>query len=143
MINNINYNSLNNCSCHKNILEVSTSFGDFKGLPKLQLYFSQNVGDNEDAPVLDFDYYTLHAFHRLSILHTNIRSYQKNFPLLQSLTSSMGFKFDVIGLSETWQTTKDNTTHELPGYYPFDFISGITQNSGCGLYKKQPKIQSL
>ncbi|XP_057300013.1 uncharacterized protein LOC130630511 [Hydractinia symbiolongicarpus] len=84
MTKNINYNSLNDFSCHKNILEVSTSFGDLKGLPELQLDFSQNVGDNKDAPVLDFDYYTLQEFRRLvknmqddkcslSILHTNIR----------------------------------------------------------------------
>lgn len=49
----------------------------------------------------------------------------------------MDFKFGIIGLSETWQSNKTSiVTHELPGYYLFEFICGKTQNSGCGFYIK-------
>ena len=63
---------------------------------------------------VDFDYYTAHGFHKLvkknpkrvplSIYHTNISSLNYNFENLHTALVDLDYPFDVIALSETWNS---------------------------------------
>ena len=48
------------------------------------------------------------------------------------------FEFYITGLTETWgKKCKTNLIlQDIPNYHPYEFISGESQNSGCGLYVK-------
>ena len=76
----------------------------------------------------DFDYYDLHDFHKLinktsasknktafSVFHTNICSLMYNFGQLEMLLVDLDFKFDVIALTETWNSKKKGVTFD-PGF---------------------------
>ena len=54
------------------------------------------------------------------------------------LLSELEFDFDIIGLSETWNSTnsKSCTPKSINGYHPYEFISGTSQNSACVVYVK-------
>ena len=52
-------------------------------------------------------------------MHTNICSLNKNLEKLELLTTSLGHKFVVIALSETWITERNESTINnlsFPGY---------------------------
>ena len=73
----------------------------------------------------------------LLLFHTNIRSLSFHFDELLSTLSNLKINFDVIGVSETWNSfdnpTKTNV--EIPGYSYFPSQSH-TQNGGVALYVK-------
>ena len=73
----------------------------------------------------------------LLLFHTNIRSLSLHFDELVSTLSTLKISFDVIGVSETWNSfdvpTKTNV--EIPGYSYFHSQSH-TQNGGVALYVK-------
>ena len=73
----------------------------------------------------------------LLLFHTNIRSLSLHFDELVSTISTLKISFDVIGVSETWNSfdvpTKTNV--EIPGYSYFHSQSH-TQNGGVALYVK-------
>jgi len=52
----------------------------------------------------------------LSILHTNIRSINKNFLSLASYLQTLEHSFDVIGLSETWLSEIAADSFKVQGY---------------------------
>ena len=73
-----------------------------------------------------------------SVLHTNIRSLSLHHDELISLAVHTNLDLDVIGVSETWDST-DNpiiSNVDIPGYTFFK-TSSLTQNGGVGLYIKQ------
>ena len=99
----------------------------------------------------------LHEFHKLSkklttpnsenfsLLHSNICSLQGNFDKLESLIDHLDYKFDVVALSETWET-KGNasfTAGNLPGYQKVEGTKGSSNKGRCGFYIKNsiPYIQ--
>ncbi len=97
----------------------------------------------------NFKYYTIHEFHKLynkinqnksplfSLMHTNICSLNKNLENLELLTTSLGHKFDVIALSETWITDKNEATINslsLPGYQKYHGTLGKSLKGGCGFF---------
>ena len=116
-----NFNSNEYCPCND-----TTDLTDFDslntiselGLNKLNLNnFHPNIDNDIDHNMnlnSDFNYYTNHEFHKLcnklnqyksqffSLMHTKICSLNKNIGNLELLTISLGHKFDVIALSETW-----------------------------------------
>ena len=82
----------------------------------------------------NFKYYTSHEFHKLcnklnqdkspsfSLLHTTICLLNKNLEKLELVTTSLGYKFDIIALSETWITEKNESTVtnlSFPGYQKY------------------------
>ena len=72
-----------------------------------------------------------------SILHTNISSINKNFEGLQIFLNSNNFKFDVISLTETWDSVaklSDSSRFQLQGYHPYLGQQGKTMKSGCGFF---------
>ena len=94
----------------------------------------------------DFDYYDILSFHKkiknvlpqkcFSLLHTNIQSLNCNFEKLEYLLYSLDFKFDIIGLTETWNPkTKCNFSPGLLlGYQPYFGTAGKSIKSGSGFY---------
>ena len=107
--------------------------------------------DNHLTIKNNFSFYNLHDFHKLcssnlynkgnalSFLHSNIRSYQKNIEQFETLLNQLGHSFDIIGLTELWNNSKNNDsflTVKLNGYHSFEHLPGTSQNSGCGLYIK-------
>ena len=106
---------------------------------------------NEQIPdPKNFEYYSTHDFHKLkhnltvrkssslSILHTNICSLQGNFENLELLINNLDFQFDIICLTETWQTESSTfTPGYLEGYQKYEGIYGKSKNGGCGFYIKE------
>ena len=71
----------------------------------------------------------------LSILHLNIRSLPANHLKLGILIQTIGFRFDVIAISETWLSGNNFFSFPIPGY---NFISSHrqTRGGGVGMYIK-------
>ena len=70
-------------------------------------------------------------------MHTNICSLNKNLENLELLTTSLGHKFDVIALSETWVTEKNQTTINnlsFSGYQMYHGTLGKSLKGGCGFF---------
>ena len=148
------FNSLLDCSCKCSNVKNAFLFKMFKDFPALQLtttapHPEENPWEEEETTeTLDLDYYQMHDFHQLknsfgdeskhlSLIHTNIRSYAKNFSSFTNLLASLDYNFDVIGLTETWQSGNSVFNPRLlPGYHPYEYTKGNTQNSGCGIYIK-------
>ena len=95
----------------------------------------------------DFKYYTIHECHKLcnklnqykspffGLMHTNICSLNKNIGNLELLTTSLGHKFDIIALSETWLTAiNESSVNSLsfPGYQKYHGTLGKSLKGGCG-----------
>ena len=80
---------------------------------------------------LNFNYYDLHEFHKMSkkidqlssfsLMHTNISSLTANGEELEHLpTSNLDFNFDIIAVSETWDCPNNNPHFQpisLHGYH--------------------------
>ena len=79
----------------------------------------------------NFDYYEVKNFCKLkdsvsaksfSIFHTNISSLQGNIEDLEDLLIAMNHKFDIIALTETWDSEKSKTefkAKDLIGYHEY------------------------
>ena len=95
------------------------------------------------------NYYANHDFHKLvattrkkqkkpfSVMHTNIQSLSHNFENLEKLCTDLGYHFDIIAVTETWNpdNTKDKfIPKRLEGYEKYTGIGGKSLKSGCGLY---------
>ena len=101
--------------------------------------------DNDEIDLCK--YYSIDDFNELykskkislSLLHTNIRSLQKNYNNLHSFLETLNCKFDFIALTETWKNKRKNlTSNELSlSNYSFEELGGSSQNSCCGLYIKK------
>jgi len=111
-------------------------------LPKLEI---PDPSDIENNLIINFDYYDIHKFLKMlsrlnnnsniSFLHTNVRSYHKNFDELNALLSKIPFKFDFIGLTETWDSPAKPIPHQtLDEYHPIETEQGVSQNGGVGVY---------
>ena len=95
-----------------------------------------------------FDYYDVHDFHKrqqtpdnqklpFSVYHTNIRSPMGNFDKLQDHLIKLQHKFDIVGLSETWNSSSNRGKFKpgtLAGYHAYLGTTGSSLKSGCGLY---------
>ena len=98
----------------------------------------------------NFNYYTPHEFHKLlekipkrnkhfSLLHTNICSLKQNFENLEDLIVNHEHIFDIIALSETWNSDEKSQNFKagnLQGYHDFIGCTSTTIKSGCGFYIK-------
>ena len=95
------------------------------------------------------NYYTNHEFHKLtanykskdkkpfSALHTNIQSLMHNFDSLEQLCTGLDYYFDIIAVTETWNSEKNKDKFipkKLEGYETYNGLTGTTLKSGCGLY---------
>lgn len=113
-------------------------------LPKITLADPSNH-DNEIN--INFKYYEFNEFNKMSskvnqanhmtLFHSNIRSYHKNFDEIAALVSNMSLQFDVIGLTETWDSPKKPIDpQDLAGYHPLEKVEGSSQNGGVVAYVK-------
>ena len=124
-----------------NLNQSLTSFN--RELPQLVI---PNPADEDYSPI-DFKYYNFKESHELfskpnhdtfSVIHTNIRSYNKNFAEFNAMLNSFRNDFDVIGLTETWDsTTAPLNLEEVDQYHPIEKANGDTQNAGAALYVKK------
>lgn len=144
-ITEINSTSKNNKHKSKITLNNKLSFLN-NNLPKLSI--PDPTYSDEDEFSLNCNYYNIkHLFDlhnkqtvndSLSIFHTNIRSYNKNFDELNALLTMLPFSFDIVGLTETWDSQqKPISPQEMEGYHPIERILGSSQNSGTALYIKE------
>ena len=82
--------------------------------PDYHLNFSDNCNyilEKED------NVFTSLNDNELSVIHINIRSIQQNFESLQRFLSDFQYKFDIIGLTETWLKDKfDIEDFKIDGY---------------------------
>lgn len=77
----------------------------------------------------------------LSIFHSNIRYYKKNFDQLTDLLTKISFSFDVIGFSETWDNDDNKIIlQKLTGYHELEKLPGTTKNAGVAVYVKENLI---
>ena len=74
---------------------------------------------------------------QLSILHTNIRSISLHRDELVNLCIQTQRSFDVIGISETWNSALNEIIVDIDinGYKRYD-TGSISQNGGVGFYVK-------
>ena len=72
-----------------------------------------------------------------SLFHMNARSLSLHFDELISTLATLKINFDVIGVSETWNSIQNpiKTNVEIPGYNYFPYESQ-SQNGGVALYVK-------
>ena len=49
------------------------------------------------------------AEHKMGILHTNICSISKNLKTLQTIISTVDYKFEIIAVRKTWHTTNNDS----------------------------------
>ena len=82
--------------------------------------------------------YSDHSQNDFSLLHMNIRSLSCHFDELVSTLVSLEIKFDVVGVSETWDSLENpiKTNIDIPGYSFFS-VQSHSQNGGVGLYVRQ------
>ena len=73
----------------------------------------------------------------LSLFHMNVRSLSLHFDELFSTLATLKTNFDVIGVSETWNSFENpiKTNVEIPGYSYFP-VQSHSQNGGVALYVK-------
>ena len=133
-----NLNRIAKIKLHKKISELKMS------LPKI----SVSDPSSQDGEIdINFNYYEINKFiqmssvlkqdENMSFLHTNIRSYNKNFDELTTILSKVPFKFDFIGLTETWDSPSSPIDpQKLPGYHPIEAVEGTSQNGGVIAYIK-------
>ena len=106
-----------------------------------------NLGDyniDEHLPSnVNSSYHTLQDLSTLStsdndfsLFHMNTRNLSLHFDELISTITTLKINFDVIGLSETWNSIQNpiKTNVEIPGYDYFSCLQ--SQNCGVALYVK-------
>ena len=153
----LTFHSNYDCICkefsHENTLESKTNNDLIEkiNLPKLKLneYSGDHSTDVDEQIDLkcNFDYYSVHEFHRLKnntslrnsfgVFHANISSLSANFEKLELLLYEMNFKFDIIALTETWNSETRKHLFNLGlllGYHRYESLTGNSMKSGCGFY---------
>ena len=83
--------------------------------------FSQNEIKSLNTPYFNIEEFrTPDPENSFSIIHINIRSINKNFEHFKSFYSKLGYMFDVICFTETWDDANvnlaSNSNFQLPGY---------------------------
>ena len=150
-----NFNSNFECSClTNNIPPIKDDvFYKFNISNNDSFDKSFNFGPNDTNKLDDtydllpsFKYYQTHELHKLfrktnnsafSLLHTNICYLKANFENLEILLSNIEHKFDIIVLTEAWNSEEKKSCFSpghLEGYQNYNGITGITIKSGCGFY---------
>ena len=160
----MNFNSDFDCSCQRTC-ENSNSTFNFQRFNYSEILYGKNHKEhdffgpdpeNQTDKVFDFhpdfNYYTIHDFHKLtkklpkkqkksfSVFHSNICSLMHNFENLDILLKDLGdHKFDIVALSETWNPENKKITFRpgsLEGYHDYTGSTGHSLKGGCGLYVK-------
>ena len=103
--------------------------------------------DSNLANLSNFNYYDDHEFRKLSnkpsfkveqklgILNTNTCSISKNLETLQTLITNLEYNFDIIAVSETWHTIKNDTyikKLKMKGFHDYVGLKGSSMKGGCG-----------
>ncbi len=156
-LHSMTFNSQFSCPCLENSSDsIPTCTDEYKSTTNL--YMSDSIFTHGPDPFNNIDktldinakcnYYTNHEFHKLttntkhdkkpfSVLHTNIQSLSHNFDALEKLCTDLNYHFDIIALSETWnsESNKDKFMPKmLENYNKYKGLTGTTTRSGCGLY---------
>ena len=108
-----------------------------------------NTDEINEYNNINFNFYDMHQFHTLtqkidknsfSLMRTNIESLCAKEDRLKTMLSNANHEFDIIALSETWNSEDKN--HKfcppiLEGYHSYEGITGNTLKGGCGFYIKE------
>ena len=137
----LSFNSNFNCKCNSTAISL-TKYNNLEQLETCKISLKEYdslYNSDSDSNLTDFsnfNYFDNHEFHKLSkkpsfnfkvkqkigILHTNICSISKNLENLQILTSNLDYNFDIIAVSETWHTIKNDSDVKklkLEGYHDY------------------------
>ena len=155
-VHKLSFNSNVSCSCAKHT--ENTPLDKCETFQLVERYLPKDTPfDIGPDPNIDLtydinakcNYYSTHDFHRLTknykdrdkkpftAIHTNIESLSHNFDSLEQLCINLDYPFDVVAVSETWNSEKSKDgfiPKVLPGYEPYIGLTGTTLKSGCGLY---------
>ena len=148
-----------NCDCKCKSKPVKNRSAEDVAQKKLVLSYKNDTDANFTTPGEEFDfqfdscyslepdfkYYDTHEFHSLkdklvnpfSVIHTNICSLQQNGDNLIDLLTDLEFKFDVVGVTETWNPEEKKHKFSPPiidGYSPYLGLTGSSLKGGCGVY---------
>lgn len=135
----INLNNLN----FPSFVDSAPSFEITSGLMNLPNLDDYDIDEHIPSNV-NSSYHTLQDLTTLntsesdlSMLHLNIRSLSLHLDELVSTLATLKINFDVIGLSETWNSFENpiQINVEIPGYKYFSCQSH-SQNGGVALYLK-------
>ena len=154
------FNSNFDCKCQIDCDYINTDRNLILQFTKFEQSTDQKLSDGPDYSnqidkcfdlEVNFDYYSLHQFHKLtsslknrkkppfSLYHTNIQSLNCNFDRLHAQLAELNYPFDIIALSEVWNPLSKKTSFKpgtLHGYKSYCGTPGTTIKSGCGLYIK-------
>jgi hypothetical protein len=99
--------------------------------PDKQLF--ESFGCNNDQYFLKSEFndfiLTENIVGRLTILHVNVRSLNKNLDNLLILLKLLKFHFSIIAISESWETELNVDLFHIPGY---EKVSALRQNGRGG-----------
>ena len=138
----LTFNSNFDCPCQYVTFDNNVNIGfDDRFGPDPDNMINKSVNLN-----VNFDYYSAHSFHKLSkhlndrtfsVFHSNIESLMHNFDHLNYLLNNLNYKFDIIALSETWNSTQKVQNFRpgiIEGYHQYLGQQGTTIKGGCGFY---------
>ena len=148
----LTFNSNFECPCQKKCTNVDNQeILETLDLCKLTLsehdLLCENDINNHVNFHSNFDFYTIHKFHKLirnisfkkeeqlSLMHTNNSSLLGNVEKLKDLLVDLVFDFDIIALSETWHTKAINDRFKnlsIPGFHGYNGLEGNSKSGGCG-----------
>ena len=105
--------------------------------------FNVPMEENETEQETFSSYYTENQFvsrflnmdkSSFSLIHSNIRSMNKNFESLSALLDRFRFNYSIIGLSETWFGEQPSSFFEIPGFHLEVNNRANKIGGGVGLY---------
>ena len=98
----------------------------------------------------NFKYYEVSELQKLSetwekepnfsIFHTNICSLNANVENMENLLHDTGIMFDILALSETWNSEQNKdrfNPKQIDGYSRYYGVTGTSVKGGCGFYVKE------
>ena len=141
-VDNAELSNLNNFD-FPSFVDSAPSFEITSGLINLPNLDDYDIDEHLPSNV-NSSYHTLQDFstldtsdNDLSLLHLNIRSLSLHVDELASTLATLKINFDVIGVSETWNSFENpiEANVEIPGYVYFPCQSH-SQNGGVALYMK-------
>ena len=117
--------------------------------------FSHTLNENDEDGKLEInycqvhcDFYDVNEFKNItktvtkkhfSIFHSNICFLHANGDNLYGLLSQLSITFDIVSLTEVWNShDKNDKFHpiSIEGYHKYNGLPGTSLQSGCGFYIK-------
>jgi hypothetical protein len=85
-------------------------------------FFNSNQNNNNNS------------LNRFSVLHQNIRSYNRNFDEFLVYIQTLNYHFNCFVLTECWLGRNDSELDSIPGYKCYHSSQNLNQNDGVVVY---------